>query len=180
MTFELWAGGGAAILLLAAFAFTVRSMLASRHEGEHAASALSDVRVDKYRPIARLMSSDDLEFLRSQPGFVPSMERRFRAQRRGLMRQYLREMESDFNAIYRGATHLLMLAPVDQPELVAQLSSQRWTFARRIAIVRFNLCLDTLGVRPVEVGGLLESFSSVQRQFAALSEMTLAPAAMSA
>src|SRR5262245_48047902 len=121
MTFELWSGGAAALLLLAAFAFTIRSMMTSRAEGDHATSALSDVRVERYRPIARLMSTEDIEFLRSQPGFEPSMERRFRAERRAVMRQYLREMERDFQAIYRGATHLLMLAPIDQPELVGLL-----------------------------------------------------------
>lgn len=174
MSFELWAGGGAGLLLLAAFTFTLRSLLTTRRDGEQTASALSEVRVEKYRPIVRLLNADDILFLRAQPGYEPSMERRLRAERRSLMREYLREMEADFNGLYRAATHLLLLAPVDQPELTSQLTAQRWLFVKQLATVRVGLCLDSVGIGTVEVSGLLEAFSSVQRQFSSLSEMSMA------
>ena len=180
MSFELWAGGGAGLLLLAAFAFTLRSLLSSRRDGEHDVSDLSEVRVEKYRPMARLMSAEDIQFLRSQPGYQPSMERRLRAERRGLMRQYLCEMEADFNAIYRAAAHLLMLAPIDQPELSSSLTQQRFMFVRQVMVIRFGLYLDAVGIGTVEVGGLLEAFSNVQRQFSSLSEMTIASSSAAA
>lgn len=177
MSFELWAGGFAGLLLLAAFAFTLRSLLSSRRDGEQTASALSEVRVDKYRPVARLMSSEDIDFLRSQPGYQPSIEKRMRAERRHLMREYLREMETDFSAIYRAATDLLMLAPADQPELASNLVRQRWAFTRQLMVVRCGLYLDAVGIGSVEVGSLLDAFSNVQRQFSALSELSVAASA---
>src|ERR1700722_2420416 len=57
---------------------------------------IEDLSLDRYRPMLRMLDGGDIEFLRSQPGFTPSMATKLRAQRTQIFRGYLKSLETDF------------------------------------------------------------------------------------
>ena len=59
---------------------------------------IEELSLERYRPMMRLLDPDDLEFLRSQPGFTWRMASRLRAQRCQLFRSYLRSLDEDFQS----------------------------------------------------------------------------------
>src|SRR4051812_13422112 len=60
---------------------------------------IEELSVGRCLPMARLLDSADIEFLRSQPGFTRQMEARVRAQPFPLFRGYLNCLDSDFNRV---------------------------------------------------------------------------------
>ena len=57
---------------------------------------IEDLSLDRYRPMLRMLDGDDIEFLRSQPGFTPGMATKLRAQRTQIFRGYLKSLETRF------------------------------------------------------------------------------------
>ena len=51
---------------------------------------LLQLSTERYRPMLRLLSDDDVAFLRAQPGFRPSMAAKLRAQRCQILKAYLK------------------------------------------------------------------------------------------
>src|SRR6266567_1345499 len=60
---------------------------------------IEELSVERYRPMMRLLSSADIEFLRAQPGFTPKMESRLRSQRCQIFRGYLKCLDTDFRRV---------------------------------------------------------------------------------
>jgi hypothetical protein len=52
-----------------------------------------------YRPMARLFTPRDIEFLRKQRGYSSTMDRRLRLQRQKVLRLYLGQIREDFSAL---------------------------------------------------------------------------------
>lgn len=173
MNSALLAGGFAGIVLIAAFAVLLRSLISTRGERFDVSSALPEVRVDKYKAMGCLLSSEDLDFLRCQSGYTPALGRRYKAERRRVMRAYLKALSTDFQILHSAAGQLLMVAPVDQPALASELMKQRWLFTRGLALAQVGLCLDAMGVGNVQVTSLVDSLSAVQRQYSSLSDAIL-------
>src|SRR6476469_5982780 len=53
--------------------------------------------IAKYRPMQRLLSREDLLFLRSQPGYDLSLEKSLCKDRRRVFRSYLKSLRRDFD-----------------------------------------------------------------------------------
>ena len=62
---------------------------------------IDELSIERYRPMARLLDGDDLEFLRSQPGFTPDVLNKLRSQRCQIFRGYLRCLQSDFGRLWK-------------------------------------------------------------------------------
>src|SRR6185295_3139463 len=69
--------------------------------------------LERYEPMKRLLSSDDLDFLKSRPGVQPKMVRQFKAQRRKVFRAYLQDLAADFRGLHRQARRQLSNAPAE-------------------------------------------------------------------
>lgn len=173
----LLAGGFVAVVLLAVFVSVLRSLAVPRAAAAPAhPRALPEVRVGRYRPMVRLLSDDDIAFLRTQVGYTPALGRKLMRERRRLMRAYLRALSADFQGIYAAANDLLLSAPTDQPELAAELTRQRILFAKNLALAHLNLFLNYFGVGEVKVGALVDSLSFVERRFNLLADAAAARA----
>lgn len=98
---------------------------------------LSRFTADAYRPLARLLSTDDIAFLRSMPGHRPAKERMFRRERYRLFRLYLLGANADFRALKNAALYLAAQNPGPAPGLSRELS---WLTAR-FQMERFRLQL---------------------------------------
>src|SRR5205807_919477 len=126
-----------AVLLVfsAALGLLFRSLLSAGSAQPVDRSWLDEFSIAKYRPMQRLLSERDYEFLAMQSGFTPDIARRLRAERRKIFRAYLRSLVRDFNRISAAARELVAHAPEDHSELAGQLLRYQVMFAIGVAAV---------------------------------------------
>jgi hypothetical protein len=109
----------------------------------------------RYEPMARLLSEEDVNFLKARPGVDPALVRRFRIQRRKVFRAYLCELASDFHRLHEEARVMLTVAPEEYADLVPTLMRAKVRFWTAMAGVEMRLTLHTFGVGQVDVRRLL-------------------------
>src|SRR5688500_7728052 len=116
-----------AALLIGIFTILIRRVLApgATNDGD-LGDWLDKFSVARYRPMERLLSDDDYEFLSAQPGYDPSIARRLKSERRQIFRIYLRHLSEDFSRLHHAARLMLIYSPEDRPELARTLMLQRW------------------------------------------------------
>ena len=112
--------------------------------------------VAKYRPMERLLSTADFEFLASQPGYDSSIVRKLRKERRRLFSSYLNSMIRDFKKLHSTATHLALSASGDREEFASTLIKQKFAFQRTVITVRGRLLLYSFGIGKVDITGLVD------------------------
>jgi hypothetical protein len=120
----------------------------------------------------RMLDGDDIAFLRSQPGFTPSMAKKLRTQRTQIFRGYLRSLETDFGRVCVAIKLVMAQSQHDRPELAEALIRQQFTFACSMLSVRFRLTLYSMGLCGVEVSKLVKIFDSMRVEL-----RTMVPAA---
>lgn len=128
--------------------------------------------VEKYRPMERLLSGEDDEFLASQAGYDPRILHRLRRERRTIFRSYLRSLIRDFNRVYAALKVVLLHAAEDRPDLASALLKQRLIFAGAVAAVEGRLILHALGFGTVDARGLVESLDRLVGEFRRLAPRT--------
>jgi hypothetical protein len=135
---------------------------------------IEDLSLDRYRPMLRMLDGGDIEFLRSQPGFTPSMATKLRAQRTQIFRGYLKSLETDFVRVCSAIKLIMLQSTHDRPELAEALLRQQITFACSMLSVRVRLLMYSMGVCSVDVTQLVKLFDSMR-----LELRTLVPASSS-
>lgn len=138
---------------------------------------IEDLSLDRYRPMLRMLDGDDIQFLRSQPGFTPGMATKLRAQRRQIFRGYLKSLESDFARICSAIKLIMVQCKNDRPELAETLIRQQITFAFSMLVVRLRLQLYSWGVCGVDVTRLVKLFDSMRLELRSLVPATSSTAA---
>ncbi len=135
---------------------------------------LEELSVDRYRPMLRLLSGEDLRFLRSQPGFKPSMEWKLRQQRCAVFARYVENLRADFQHAVLALTMLMMQSRHDRPELAAALLRPQLQFAAGLLLVRVQMLLYRYGFGTVQVGSLLRVFDTMRIELRAAAPAALA------
>ena len=133
---------------------------------------IDELSIERYRPMLRLLDGEDLDFLRSQPGFTPDMATKLRIQRCQIFRGYLRCLNADFARVCAAMKVLMLQSRNDRPDLAAALIRHQATFLCGMAIVRFRLVLYRWGMGAVDVTSLVQVFDTMR-----LALRTLVPAA---
>jgi hypothetical protein len=123
---------------------------------------IDDLSVERYRPMLRLLSEEDLRFLSSQPGYTRQMARQFRAQRCQIFRGYLRWLQSDFQRVCTAIRVLMLQSSHDRPDLATILLRQKALFAMGMVSIQFRLLLYRWGWSGVEVDGVMAAFDSLR------------------
>ena len=132
---------------------------------------IEELRIERYRPMLRLLSQEDLHFLRAQPGLTPQMATKFRIQRCRLFQEYLRHLDNDFKRICAALKVLMVQSEHDRPDLASVLVRNQMTFACGMMMVQFQLVFYRYGVATVDVTALVKLFDDVR-----LELRTLVPA----
>lgn len=122
----------------------------------------AEVDLSRYQSLSRLTSADDLEFLRSRPGYKRAAGTRFLRERRRILRLYLRELALDFSSLHAAARRLLLDAPEEHADLVAVLLRQRAAFYLRLSGIEVRLFLASFGTRMPDVGHLVAGLANLQ------------------
>jgi len=123
----------------------------------------------RYRPMARLLDSRDLEFLASRPGYRREMGTRLRDSRRRIFRMYLAELSADFQRLHAAARKIVADAPEEHAELIPMLVRQQLAFWRALAMIEVRLTLSWAGFGTIDAKGLLEIVEQLSRTVATVS-----------
>jgi hypothetical protein len=134
---------------------------------------IDELSVERYRPMIRLLDGEDLEFLRTQPGFTPKMEAKLRMQRCQIFRGYLRCLNADYGRVCAALKVLMLQSRNDRPDLAAALMRYQATFVLGMCMVQCRLVLYRWGVCAVDVTGLVDVFDKMR-----LELRTLVPVAL--
>lgn len=124
--------------------------------------ALAELSVDRYRPMLRLLSDDDLRFLRVQPGFTPDMASQLRRQRCKIFRGYLKCLDRDFRCVCGALKLLILESRYDRPDLASALVRAQVLFTGGRVAVQFRLALYQMGLCDVDAASLLRLFDSMR------------------
>lgn len=162
-------------LWLGALAVVIRRLGFATRDLPVTAEWIDELSVERYRPMARLLDSGDMEFLRSQPGFTPGTLRRVRSQRRKIFRGYLRCLQNDFASVCAAIKLVMLQSEQGRLELAAALLRHRLMFAAGMAVAHCRLAVCRWGVCEVDVAGLVKRFDRMRSEL-----RTLVPAAVSA
>jgi hypothetical protein len=130
-------------------------------------TAVPVVSADRYRPMLRLLSDDDLNFVPAKSG----LRRSLRARRRELFRSYLRCLARDYAHLLAGVRAVMVQSGMDRPELAQALAKNRTLFLVAMYKVEFRLTMHAIGVGKVEIAGLVEALEGLRNQVSVLSAM---------
>jgi len=119
---------------------------------------LAEMSVDRYRPMVRLLDSDDLQFVAGQPGCKWGMIRRLRKQRCEAFARYLGNLRLDFERAY----HMGLFLAAKNRATLRVLNRTRRQFGRRVFVERQRLGLyRRFGIGAVQAERLVELFQAV-------------------
>ena len=163
------------LAVLVALFFVVRGVAARGSDLPLTPEWIDELSVERYRPMMRLLDGEDIEFLRTQPGFTPRMAARLRLQRCQIFQGYLRCLTADFGRVCAAVKLLVVQSNLDRPDLPSVLLHQQAMFACGVAAVQFRLFLYRWGLCNVDVTSLVKTFDRMR-----LELKVLVPAAVPA
>jgi hypothetical protein len=131
-----------------------------------AADAVS-LSADRYRPMLRLLSDDDLSFVPAEG----KLRKTLRVRRRELFREYLRCLTRDYAKLLAGVRLAMVQSGTDRPDLARALAKNRILFAIAICKIEFRLALHAAGIGKVEIAGLVDAMEVLRSQVRALSNI---------
>jgi len=165
----LWIVCGIVLLIAGGMSFQVVSRIRAMRIAETDVAPL--IAGDRYRPMLRLLSDDDLEF-------VPAHLRAgLRADRRMLFRRYLKCLSKDYARLLAGIRMAMVRSGVDRPELARALAKNRFLFAVAVCRIEYRLALHAAGLGRVDVSGLVAALDALRTQVAVFTPATMGAAA---
>ncbi len=158
-----------AVVLAIHFLSRLRTLGSSEIPQE--AAVLPAANVDRYRPMLRLLSSDDLALLAGSPELVSKL----RTERIAIFRGYLRCIGKDYSRLLCAIRFTMANSNVDRPDLATALLKHQFSFAYALCRIELSLGLYSLGFGAVDCSGLVNAFDKLGSQ-----ALILAPAQSSA
>lgn len=112
-----------------------------------------------YKPMLRLLSEDDFQFVASSP----ALRKQLRARRRQIFRSYLRCLARDYSRLFSGVRWIMVNSNVDRPDLAILLSRQRRAFALALCRIEWKLALHAAGFEHVkfDVSGMVSALDNL-------------------
>lgn len=142
------AAGSAGLLLMTRIRLLDASMQAS--------GKLPDA--ERYRPMLRILSEEDLGFVRGNRALM----RKIRTRRREIFRGYLRCLTKDYARLLSGLRRTMVQSGVDRPDLAGAIAKNRFHFALALCRIEVHLQLHALGIGKVDVSGLVEALDALR------------------
>jgi hypothetical protein len=145
------------------FVLKMRSLRSAEERGRTFLAA------DRYRPMLRLLSNDDLAFVSANS----KLQKELRAKRRNLFRGYLACLTRDYAHLLACVRQAMIHSGVDRPDLARALARNRVLFAIAICKVEFRLAIHAAGIGNVDIAGLVEALETLRSQVSVLSTSPL-------
>jgi len=128
---------------------------------------IDELSTERYRPMLRILDSDEFRVLRSQPGDREAISR-LRRQRCQIFGNYLRSLQEDFGQVCLALQSLMVHAKQDRPDLANVLIRRRLQFTWGMTRVRWRLALYRCGVGTVDAVNLLRTFGHLEDELRSL------------
>jgi len=133
---------------------------------------IGELSAERYQPMLRLLDSEDIRFLRSQPGYSRRIEARLRAQRSVIFTGYLRSLSTDFGRVCMALRVLMVQSRYDRPDLASVLVTSEARFAASMIFIWMRLFLYRYGFCSVNARPLVEIFDSMRLELRSLVPVT--------
>lgn len=130
---------------------------------------LENFSVSTYSAMEGLLDDRDFDFLSRQSGFDLSLYRKLRRERLSIFHQYLKRLVLDFNRLHFSARVLLAHMPQDQSEAFSGLMMLKLRFSALVVRTQASYLLCLIGLRTLEVRGLLQQLEEMNSQLLVLS-----------
>jgi len=158
-----------ALFLVALGALAWQLLPRMRIPGEGEASSVprisAAISANRYRPMLRLLSDEDLNFVAANS----TLHKALRTRRRELFRSYLRCLTRDYAHLLAGIRAAMVQSGMDRPDLAHALAKNRSLFMIAIYKVECRLALHAIGVGKVEIAGLVDALETLRNQVGVLS-----------
>ncbi len=129
----------------------------------------ADFSVARYEPMTRLLNSEDLLFLESQPGFRPEIGKKFVRERRRIFRLYLKELKRDFKRLHAHAREIVASMPADHAPVIGLLIRQQTRFWYEMTAIELRLSLDWMGLGAIDPRSLVNAIGSMHAEIGRLA-----------
>src|SRR5579872_3315294 len=166
----------ACIAIVAALIFTVRKLACPTVALPATLEWIDELSTERYRPMFRLLSNDEIQFLSQNPNFTPKLASQFRRQRCEIFRGYLRSLSGDFSRVALALKLLMVQASSDRPDLASVLVRSQMAFTFALLTAHVHLVLYSFGLGTVNANDLLRLFDGMRLELRSLvpSEMSAA------
>jgi hypothetical protein len=156
-------------LAVAAVALALRKVASPKAAHPLTADWIEELSIERYRPMLRLLDTEDHEFVRAQSHFEETKFAEFRRERCRLFRTYLKWLNADFASICLALKIVMMQAEIDRPDLASTLLRTQIRFAIGMLAVQLRLVLYEAGFGSVDVRGLLTLFDGMRLELRSLA-----------
>jgi hypothetical protein len=156
------------VVLVAVLAIVIRSLGTSGQVLPVTAEWIEELSIERYRPMLRILDSEDLEFLRSQPGYSPRMEANLRAQRCQIFRGYLRCLNTDFRKVCMALKLVMVQSRQDRPDLASAMIHHQIMFTSGMIEIQARLFLYRWGIGTVDVSNVVQIFDVMRLELRTL------------
>lgn len=150
------------LTLLSIVAWMVVRLTAAGDASQVSLEWLDEFSPSKYSLMERLLFEGDYAFLATQPGYTPVIARRLKAERKRLFREYLRQLNRDFNRLTALAKLMVVYGENDNSELAAALWKHRILFYRGVVGIECRLALAPMGVSVSGVGQVVGAMAQMR------------------
>ncbi len=147
-----------AVALAAHFASRLLRLNASALAVESDHQSLQPADAERYRPMLRLLSSDDLQLA---GGALATTLRRERIQ---IFRDYLRCITKDYGRLLSAVRAAMVSSQMDRPDLAAALYRYQFSFAYALCRIELSLTLYRFGVGAVDCSGLVNALAHLRSE----------------
>ena len=130
--------------------------------------------VETYKPMKRLLSESDFEYLRRQPGYTKKIEQRLRRERAEAFVLYMKALGRDFDMLYSGLNTLLLESETDQSDLALGLPKLKAEFLLLRAQAYCRMMLFRHNIRPVSFVPLLAPVATLRSRVQVLAAASAA------
>ncbi len=112
--------------------------------------------LERYEPMRRLLSAEDLEFLRRRTRIGEDAIRKLQQDRYRIFRAYLRELSADFGRLHAQARQIAASVPESEAHVVDHLIQVQIRFKVSVALVQMRLRLhEASGHGTIDVQSVL-------------------------
>ena len=114
--------------------------------------------VQRYQPMLRLMQAEEFAFADGNR----IARRKMEAQRRQILRGYLRCIARDYGQLLAGIRTVVVQSSTDRPDLVKLVIQSRLRFAWALCRIEMRLALHTIGFGSVDLSHLVRAVESLR------------------
>jgi hypothetical protein len=151
------------VILMTMPAVALAFHLAARVWGLGTAESLPDralppADADRYRPMLRLLSGDDVALVSGHP----ALAKKLRVERIQIFRGYLRCISRDYGRLLAAIRFVMAAAQEDRPDLAGALYRYQISFAVALCRIEISLALYRLGVGAVDCSVLVDALDQLR------------------